>query len=218
MKENKSRIEIARKVAKDTVKVSDIFKEYGRFIDPVWRGEGEWMIACAFHGDLSPSLGINDKLGSWNCFGCEAKGDVFTALRWLAKSVDHAYYSYAEAIDQLIKRNAVFRESLPFNTVFEKTLTVDEIMNRPKLKYKSEAAEIPKTMNDVYLFMQKSGKTSFIDIAYATSMMVARQEPEQILAFMGAGQITYNQTQVKTEKSEVTAADLLAELDDWGSE
>lgn len=213
MKENKGRIEVAQKAIKTTIKVSDLFKEYRRFKDEVWRGEGEWMIPCPFHNDLSPSLGINDKTGQWNCFGCVAHGDAVSALRWLARTVDHISYTYAESIDQLINRNPLLRESLPFDSVFDRTVSLTEVIQRPALKY---GKVLSKTIYDVCQFLGENKKSSFIDIAYATSMMLSKQEPDQILSFFGAGQYTAPAPNTVIEKAEITAADLLAELDDWG--
>lgn len=40
------------------------------------RGD-EVLALCPFHDDTNPSLSINLKTGLFNCFACEAKGDVF---------------------------------------------------------------------------------------------------------------------------------------------
>ena len=34
-------------------------------------------ILCSFHEDKTPSLSLNEKEPTFNCFGCEAKGDFF---------------------------------------------------------------------------------------------------------------------------------------------
>jgi putative DNA primase/helicase len=40
------------------------------------RGD-EVLALCPFHDDSNPSLSVNVKTGLFNCFGCDAKGDVF---------------------------------------------------------------------------------------------------------------------------------------------
>jgi len=36
---------------------------------------------CPFHKDTNPSLSFNDEKGIWNCFGCEAKGNVISFIK-----------------------------------------------------------------------------------------------------------------------------------------
>lgn len=49
------------------------------------RGQGK--ACCPFHPDKTPSLSIDLQRGLFNCFGCGAKGDVFTFLQKL-KGID----------------------------------------------------------------------------------------------------------------------------------
>tara|TARA_B100002003_G_scaffold86149_1_gene80632 strand:- start:382 stop:2298 length:1917 start_codon:yes stop_codon:yes gene_type:complete len=42
-----------------------------------WNGSGNGMAICPFHNDTKPSLSIQKKTGSFNCFGCEKKGSIF---------------------------------------------------------------------------------------------------------------------------------------------
>ena len=41
------------------------------------KGKDSWC-CCPFHDEKTPSCKINDDLGSYYCFGCGAKGDIFT--------------------------------------------------------------------------------------------------------------------------------------------
>ena len=43
----------------------------------VKKGKDNWC-CCVFHKEKTPSMKINDELGSFYCFGCGAKGDIFT--------------------------------------------------------------------------------------------------------------------------------------------
>ncbi len=52
-----------------------------------------WMCRCPFHDDQTASLSISGPL--WNCFGCEAGGDVFNWLQLKEK------LSFAEALVRL---------------------------------------------------------------------------------------------------------------------
>ena len=211
-RESKDRVEMAKKAIKNFVKISNLFKEYSRFSNPAPKGEDVWMIVCPFHSDVNPSLGINDATHQWNCFGCDAKGDAASALVWLARSVDRIFYSYAQAIDQLILRNIKLKESLPFNSVFEDTVLLKDVLKRQRLKF-SDTAKTEATMTDVYGFMQTCGRVSFIDIAHAAAMMLNKQTPEQIMAFFNAEKTVQPITLSKGVKSDITAADLLAGLE-----
>src|SRR4051794_33991748 len=40
-----------------------------------------WVGLCPFHGEKTPSFSVNDELGLYRCFGCQASGDVITFVR-----------------------------------------------------------------------------------------------------------------------------------------
>ena len=40
-----------------------------------------WVGLCPFHAEKTPSFSVNQELGFWMCFGCQAKGDVITFVR-----------------------------------------------------------------------------------------------------------------------------------------
>ena len=44
------------------------------------KGKDIWC-CCPFHNEKTPSCKINDDLGSFYCFGCGAKGDIFTIYK-----------------------------------------------------------------------------------------------------------------------------------------
>lgn len=46
------------------------------------RRAGRGMVGlCPFHGEKTPSFNVNDDTGRYMCFGCGAKGDVFTFVQ-----------------------------------------------------------------------------------------------------------------------------------------
>ena len=46
------------------------------------RRAGRGMVGlCPFHGEKTPSFNVNDETGRYMCFGCGAKGDVFTFVQ-----------------------------------------------------------------------------------------------------------------------------------------
>ncbi len=61
------------------------------------KGKDSWC-CCPFHEEKTPSCKINDDLGSYYCFGCGAKGDVFTIYTELYN------FSFPEAVKELAQR------------------------------------------------------------------------------------------------------------------
>ena len=58
------------------------------------KGNDYWC-CCLFHKEKTPSCKINDNLGSFYCFGCGAKGDIFTLY------TDLYNYSFQDAVKEL---------------------------------------------------------------------------------------------------------------------
>ena len=63
----------------------------------VKKGKDYWC-CCLFHEEKTPSCKINDELGSYYCFGCGAKGDIFTLYTDLYK------YTFFDAVKDLALR------------------------------------------------------------------------------------------------------------------
>lgn len=61
---------------KSRIDISTVIRQSGIELKQVGKN---LMGQCPFHDDSTASLSVNGKL--WNCFGCEAGGDVFTWLR-----------------------------------------------------------------------------------------------------------------------------------------
>ncbi len=64
------------------------------------KGKDFWC-CCPFHEEKTPSFKINDELGSFYCFGCNAKGDIFTIY------TDLYNYSFIDAVKELAQRSGV---------------------------------------------------------------------------------------------------------------
>ena len=63
----------------------------------VKKGKDSWC-CCPFHDEKTPSCKINDDLGSYYCFGCGAKGDIFTIYTELYN------FSFPEAVKELAQK------------------------------------------------------------------------------------------------------------------
>ncbi|MDA0968210.1 MAG: CHC2 zinc finger domain-containing protein, partial [Proteobacteria bacterium] len=64
------------------------------------KGKDIWC-CCQFHNEKTPSCKINDDLGSFYCFGCGAKGDIFTIYQ------DLFNYTFLDAVKELSERAGV---------------------------------------------------------------------------------------------------------------
>ena len=63
----------------------------------VKKGKDFWC-CCLFHQEKTPSMKINNELGSFYCFGCGAKGDVFTIY------TDLYNYAFHDAVKELAQK------------------------------------------------------------------------------------------------------------------
>ena len=64
------------------------------------KGKDSWC-CCLFHEEKTPSFKINDDLGSFYCFGCGAKGDIFTIY------TDLYNYTFFDAVKELSQNAGV---------------------------------------------------------------------------------------------------------------
>ena len=64
------------------------------------KGKDIWC-CCPFHNEKTPSCKINDDYGSFYCFGCGAKGDIFTIYQ------DLFNYTFLDAVKELSERAGV---------------------------------------------------------------------------------------------------------------
>ena len=66
----------------------------------IQKGRDFWC-CCPFHEEKTPSCKINEDLGSFYCFGCGAKGDIFTIY------TDLYNYNFIDAVKELSQRSGV---------------------------------------------------------------------------------------------------------------
>lgn len=62
---------------------TDIVKVIGEYVKLRKAGAQNWTGLCPFHKEKSPSFSVNATHGYFYCFGCHAKGDVFTFVQKL---------------------------------------------------------------------------------------------------------------------------------------
>ncbi len=62
---------------------TDIVKVIGEYVKLRKAGAQNWTGLCPFHQEKSPSFSVNATHGYFYCFGCHAKGDVFSFIQRL---------------------------------------------------------------------------------------------------------------------------------------
>lgn len=60
-----------------------------------------WTGLCPFHAEKSASFSVNQDLGVWYCFGCQAKGDAITFVR----EINHL--DFVGAVEHLAQRAGI---------------------------------------------------------------------------------------------------------------
>ena len=66
----------------------------------VKKGKDFWC-CCPFHKEKTPSFKINDDMGSFYCFGCGVKGDIFTIY------TDLYNYNFQDAVQELAEKSGI---------------------------------------------------------------------------------------------------------------
>jgi DNA primase len=61
------------------------------------QGKGDWWAPCPFHQEKSASFHVDDRKGFYYCFGCQAKGDLFSFLQ---ESENMGFMEAVEAVAQ----------------------------------------------------------------------------------------------------------------------
>ncbi|GHU57847.1 hypothetical protein AGMMS49975_23930 [Clostridia bacterium] len=201
---NEQRVTQALEVIRKYVRISDVFRKFGAGTDGVERGD-EIYISCPFHLDESPSLGVNDDKGFWHCFSCGRGGNVVGIYQQLYFKNKGVKLERDSVIDQFIADIPQVRAMLPFASV--RTIEQETVTAGFNVKRFNPATATTTTMNDVYRFMKKNGKTEFADIAFAVDLMLSGAEPDTVLAMVKGGGGT---SEIATT---LTAEELLSALD-----
>ena len=102
-------------IIKSKIQLSD---EISKKVSVVKKGSDYWC-CCLFHQEKTPSCKINNDLGSYYCFGCGAKGDIFTIY------TDLYNFSFPDAVKELAQKVGVkiidneFKQNKEYDVVFK---------------------------------------------------------------------------------------------------
>ena len=88
----------ARDAIKDAVReAADIVEVIGEHV-ALRRSGARYMGLCPFHGEKTPSFSVNPQEQLFYCFGCGARGDVFSFV------MQHEHVDFPEALKMLAAR------------------------------------------------------------------------------------------------------------------
>ncbi|MDR3358806.1 MAG: DNA primase [Desulfovibrio sp.] len=62
------------RLVKERLNIVDMVRRYVE----LKRNGTRWVAPCPFHPETKPSFSVNEELGVFYCFGCQASGDIFT--------------------------------------------------------------------------------------------------------------------------------------------
>jgi DNA primase len=88
---------ISKKTIDEIMLVAKIEEVVGDFVSLKRRGQN-WVGICPFHDDKNPSMYVSPRLGIFNCFVCDTKGN---ALHFV---MEHEKITYPEALRYLAKK------------------------------------------------------------------------------------------------------------------
>jgi len=88
---------ISRKTIDEIMATAKIEEVVGDFVSLKRRGQN-WVGLCPFHDDKNPSMYVNPRLGIFNCFVCDTKGNAVHFM------MEHEKISYPEALRYLANK------------------------------------------------------------------------------------------------------------------
>jgi DNA primase len=88
---------ISKKTIDEIMMITKIEEVVGDFVSLKRRGQN-WVGICPFHDDKNPSMYVSPRLGIFNCFVCDTKGNAVHFI------MEHEKITYPEALRYLAKK------------------------------------------------------------------------------------------------------------------
>jgi DNA primase len=104
---------ISKKTIDEILMIAKIEEVVGDFVSLKRRGQN-WVGLCPFHDDKNPSMYVSPRLGIFNCFVCDTKGNAVHFV------MEHEKISYPEALLYLAKKYNITIEEEAVKTKEEK--------------------------------------------------------------------------------------------------
>jgi DNA primase len=121
---------ISKKTIDEIMMITKIEEVVGDFVSLKRRGQN-WVGVCPFHDDKNPSMYVSPRLGIFNCFVCDTKGNAVHFI------MEHEKISYPEALRYLAKKYNITIEEEAEKTKEE----IEEYNQRESLLLVNQFAE-----------------------------------------------------------------------------
>ena len=113
----------------------------------IQKGNDYWC-CCPFHEEKTPSCKINDDQGSFYCFGCGAKGDIFTIY------TDLYNYNFIDAVKELSQKSGV-KINFESDRTYKNQNRIEEILNLSCLWFQNNLNDSSANICNKYLLQRK---------------------------------------------------------------
>jgi len=113
----------------------------------IQKGKDYWC-CCPFHEEKTPSCKINDDQGSFYCFGCGAKGDIFTIY------TDLYNYNFIDAVKELSQKSGV-KINFESDRTYKNQNRIEEILNLSCLWFQNNLNDSSANICNKYLLQRK---------------------------------------------------------------
>ena len=116
----------------------------------IQKGKDYWC-CCPFHEEKTPSCKINDDYGSFYCFGCGAKGDIFTIY------TDLYNYNFIDAVKELSQKSGV-KINFENDNTYKNKNKIEEILKLSCLWFQENLNHSSANICNEYLIKRKLTK------------------------------------------------------------
>ncbi len=116
----------------------------------IQKGKDYWC-CCPFHEEKTPSCKINDDYGSFYCFGCGAKGDIFTIY------TDLYNYNFIDAVKELSQKSGV-KINFENDKTYKNKNKIEEILKLSCLWFQENLNHSSANICNEYLTKRKLTK------------------------------------------------------------
>ncbi|MBY0293881.1 DNA primase [Patescibacteria group bacterium] len=133
---------------KDKLSIQDVVGEYVK----LERAGRNWRARCPFHKEKTPSFMISPERGSYICFGCGEKGDIFTFV----EKIEHI--DFRTALQQLANKAGVVLKNtyVPKQEDKEKEEQLRDVCEEAAVFFQ---AELKKRLDVLEYVREKRGLT-----------------------------------------------------------
>ena len=103
------------------IQISQVARRFG--FNLVISGKS-YKILCPFHKEKTPSLLLNDEIGTYHCFGCGSSGNAFKLFKYLDANKDRT--GYLETKTSVLE-NSNFKQRIYQSTSFNKGIRFSKL-------------------------------------------------------------------------------------------